>query len=65
MPLKVIAIPALKDNYIWMVIDQSQKNAWVVDPGDSKPVIAALQQYHLNLQGILITHHHWDHSNGA
>lgn len=65
MALKVLPIPALKDNYIWMIIDESRKAAWVVDPGESKPVIAALQKYHLELQGILITHHHWDHSNGV
>lgn len=36
----------------------------VVDPGDATPVIATLLQQKLTLCGILITHHHWDHTGG-
>ena len=55
----IIPIPALRDNYIWLVRDGS--NAVVVDPGDAAPVLAYLEREALQLAGILITHHHADH----
>lgn len=60
--MKLVAIPAFTDNYIWMLHDGSQ--AIVVDPGDSAPVIDALASNSLTLAGILVTHHHGDHVGG-
>ena len=36
----------------------------IVDPGEAAPVFEALHKYQLQLSAILITHHHWDHTNG-
>jgi hydroxyacylglutathione hydrolase len=63
--IKIHPIPAFTDNYIWLCYDELTRDAWVVDPGDAAPVIAALQQYDLQLKGILITHHHHDHTGGV
>jgi len=63
-PIEVIPICALKDNYIWMLKDKNSNNAWIVDPGDSRPVINALKTNNICLKGILITHHHYDHTDG-
>lgn len=41
------------------------KNALVVDPGVAQPVLQALALEGLHLQGILITHHHGDHTGGV
>jgi len=60
----IIPIPALRDNYIWLFFDKTTRDAWVVDPGDAGPVIAALKEHQLALAGILLTHHHADHSGG-
>ena len=60
----ITPIPALRDNYIWMLQDHASRHVWVVDPGDAAPVIHTLQQHHLILAGILLTHHHMDHSGG-
>jgi hydroxyacylglutathione hydrolase len=60
--MKLVALPAFTDNYIWMLHDGS--NAIVVDPGDSTPVIDALASQKLTLAGILVTHHHADHVGG-
>jgi len=60
----VYALCAFKDNYIWLFTDKAKKAAWIVDPGDAQPVINYLTQNNLQLAGILITHHHWDHSDG-
>jgi hydroxyacylglutathione hydrolase len=60
--MELIALPAFADNYIWMLHDGTR--AFVVDPGDAAPVEAALQQRHLELAAILVTHHHADHVGG-
>lgn len=61
--MKLIPLPALSDNYIWMLHDGH--HALVVDPGESAPVLAALAQEGLALQSILVTHHHRDHTGGV
>lgn len=62
---KIIPIRALKDNYIWLFFDEETQEAWVVDPGDASPVEQILNQLNLSLSGMLITHHHYDHSGGV
>lgn len=42
-----------------------EQHAWVVDPGDAQPVMQALQREGVKLQGILVTHHHADHTGGV
>ncbi|XVJ69205.1 MAG: hydroxyacylglutathione hydrolase [Rhizobacter sp.] len=60
--MKLIALPALTDNYIWMLHDDQR--AIVVDPGDGAPVLQLLASKNLTLAGILVTHHHHDHTAG-
>lgn len=60
--LKIIAIPALKDNYIWLGIEE--REAFVVDPGEADSVISFLENHQLNLTAILVTHKHMDHTGG-
>ncbi|GIX25080.1 MULTISPECIES: hydroxyacylglutathione hydrolase [Caldimonas] len=60
--MKLLALPAFTDNYIWMLHDG--REALVVDPGEAAPVIEALQTHGLRLSGILVTHHHGDHVGG-
>jgi hydroxyacylglutathione hydrolase len=62
MKLKLVALPAFTDNYIWMIHDGV--NAVVVDPGEAAPVLRALSSQSLRLVGILVTHHHADHVGG-
>ena len=59
----MIPLPALSDNYIWLLHDGQQ--ALVVDPGDAQPVFDALERQGLQLQAILVTHHHADHVGGV
>ncbi|WP_310389079.1 hydroxyacylglutathione hydrolase [Roseateles sp.] len=60
--MKLEAIAAFADNYIWMLHDGAE--ALVVDPGDAGPVLDALAARSLRLAGILVTHHHADHIGG-
>ncbi|MEM9056594.1 MAG: hydroxyacylglutathione hydrolase [Pseudomonadota bacterium] len=64
--LDILRVGAFSDNYIWLVRAPSDKDRVVaVDPGDAAPVLDALHGHGLSLAGILITHHHWDHTNGV
>jgi hydroxyacylglutathione hydrolase len=63
LDLKLEALPAFDDNYIWMLHDGQR--ALVVDPGDADVVILALKRLSLRLETILVTHHHIDHTGGV
>ena len=60
--MHIVALHAFRDNYIWMI--HNARHALVVDPGDAGPVLAACQAQGLELAGILVTHHHADHTGG-
>ena len=60
--IQIKPIKAFTDNYIWLA--RTNEGVLVVDPGDSKPVIDFLTKNNLQLDGILITHHHFDHTGG-
>ncbi|MFY2764376.1 hydroxyacylglutathione hydrolase [Arenimonas sp. MALMAid1274] len=61
--MRVHALPALQDNYIWLLAG-SDGAALVVDPGEAGPVLQAVAEG-LRPLAILITHHHPDHQGGA
>jgi len=61
--MKLIPLPAFQDNYLWLLHDNQR--ALVVDPGDAQPVMAWLQREGIQLEAILVTHHHPDHIGGV
>lgn len=60
--LQLRAVRAFRDNYIWIV--HNDTHALIVDPGQADPVLHYLQKHALDLHAILITHHHADHVGG-
>ena len=62
--MRVEIIPCLQDNYSYLIIDESNKTACVVDPSEAKPIINFIEKENINLKYILNTHHHYDHIGG-
>ena len=60
--LSVEPIKAYTDNYIWLV--STNEGSIVVDPGESKEILNLIDTNEIDLKGVLITHHHYDHTNG-
>lgn len=52
-------------NIFWIITNPSkEKDAIVVDPGNSTPILEYLKKHKLKPDCILITHHHPDHTAG-
>ena len=64
MKLEVFQLPVLEDNYIYILKDEDAGKTAVVDPALAEPVNRFLQKKNWNLDFILNTHHHWDHTGG-
>lgn len=62
MKPEVIIISIASDNYCYLI--RSGNDAAVIDPAESDPVMAEVEKRNLNLQYILATHHHSDHTAG-
>jgi hydroxyacylglutathione hydrolase len=62
--MKIQIIPCLQDNYSYLIIDEKNSNACVVDPSEADPIIEYLEKNKIKLKFILNTHHHYDHVGG-
>ena len=62
--MKIEIIPCLQDNYSYLIIDETNNNACVIDPSEANPIINFLKKKKINLKYILNTHHHFDHVGG-
>ena len=62
--IKVEIIKCLKDNYSYLLINEKNHNACVIDPGESQPIIDFIEKNNIKLKFILNTHHHFDHVGG-
>ena len=60
--VKIESIEAFTDNYIWLVT--TNEGSIVIDPGESSNIINLVHKNQLDLKAILITHHHFDHTDG-
>ena len=62
--MNVEIIKCLKDNYSYLVIDEKNQSACVIDPSEAKPIINFIEKNKIHLKFILNTHHHYDHVGG-
>ena len=62
--LDIVRIPALSDNYIWLVHDPASGETMVVDPAQAEPVLAEAEARGWKIDAIWNTHWHPDHTGG-
>jgi len=62
--MKIQIIRCLQDNYSYLIIDEENNIACVVDPSEADPIIKYLENTQIKLKFILNTHHHYDHVGG-
>ena len=46
-------IPCLQDNYSYLIIDENNNDACVIDPSEAKPIINYIENNKINLRYIL------------
>ena len=56
-------IPCLSDNYAYLV--RKENSAVLIDAPEAAPIIKVLQNKGLNLDALILTHHHYDHIAGV
>lgn len=62
--MRVIPIPVRKDNYSYLIVDDTANEAAAVDPYTPSKVKEAADQLGVRVVAGLTTHHHHDHSGG-
>lgn len=62
--MQVKVLPALSDNYMYLLIDKQSREAAVIDPVDPKIALRAAESANVTITKILTTHHHLDHAGG-
>lgn len=62
--MQIYRLPALSDNYLFLLHEPQQNIAAIVDPAVAQPVLQKLKELHTNLVAIFNTHHHHDHVGG-
>jgi hydroxyacylglutathione hydrolase len=62
--VEIVRIPALSDNYIWLVHEERSGETMVVDPAVAEPVLAEAARRGWRISQIWNTHWHPDHTGG-
>ncbi len=63
--LEIVTVAALSDNYDFLIHDPVSGRTALVDAADPAPILDALSERGWTLDEIWLTHHHWDHIDGA
>ncbi|MEM9578669.1 MAG: hydroxyacylglutathione hydrolase [Pseudomonadota bacterium] len=64
MPVEIVTIPCLSDNYAFLLHDDQTGETALVDVPEAAPVLKALRNRDWHLSEVWITHHHADHVQG-
>ena len=65
MPLDLVTLPCLADNYAYLLHDDATGHTTLVDAPEAEPILNALAARGWRLDQILLTHHHSDHIQGV
>jgi len=64
MPLTIIPVPVLSDNYAWLIHDSDSGETAAVDPSVGAPVMEAAGEHGWTITQVFNTHWHPDHTGG-
>ncbi len=64
MPLDLVTVPCLTDNYAFVIHDPETGATGIVDVPEAAPLLAVLSEKGWTLTDVLLTHHHSDHVDG-
>jgi hydroxyacylglutathione hydrolase len=64
MPIEIVRVPVLSDNYVWLVHEATSGETLVIDPAVAEPVLAAAEARGWKISQIWNTHWHPDHVGG-
>ena len=64
MPLEIVTVPCLSDNYAYLIHDDETGKTALVDIPEAAPILDALAAHDWALSEVWITHHHADHVQG-
>lgn len=64
MPLQIVTIPCLSDNYAYLLHDAPSGDTTLIDAPEAAPILSALETRGWRLSQVLLTHHHFDHVDG-
>ncbi|GAB4532687.1 MAG: hydroxyacylglutathione hydrolase [Ruegeria sp.] len=64
MPLEIVTVPCLSDNYAFLAHDSTTGETALIDAPEAGPILSELDARGWRLTHVLLTHHHWDHVDG-
>lgn len=64
MPVEVVTIACLSDNYAYLLHDDVTGETALIDVPEARPILEALRDRNWSLSEVWITHHHDDHVQG-
>ena len=64
MPLDIVRVPVLSDNYAWLIHDPDSNETVAIDPGEAQPLIDAAAARDWTIGQVWTTHWHPDHTGG-
>ena len=53
--MRIEIIPCLQDNYSYLIIDESNNSACIIDPSEAEPIINFLKNKNINIRGLEIS----------
>jgi hydroxyacylglutathione hydrolase len=62
--MKLEIVSCLLDNYAYVLVDEATREAIIIDPSESRPILEAVRSLQVEPSAILCSHHHVDHVGG-
>lgn len=64
MPLEIVTVPCLSDNYAFLAHDPQSGETALIDVPEAEPILAEARKRGWKITTVLLTHHHHDHVGG-